>query len=128
MTTTGTPSSRPQTRRPRWLVAVETGKLGMVRVERGRDVDLLDESAEAGAEDDAGVRRFLEFGLNGGGGGFDLVVEVEHANNLPFGVGCVESANKLDADHTGWPGHFSASRASIPRIVNRKVSGPRSGK
>ena len=59
------------------------GRFGEVRdrvvVERGGDIDLLDEAAEAGAEDDAGVGRFVEFGLNGGGGGFDLVVEFEHA-------------------------------------------------
>src|SRR5690349_1784011 len=51
-------------------------------VERGRDLDLFDEPAEAGAEDDAGVRRFVELGLNGRRGGLDLVVEVEHEPNL----------------------------------------------
>src|SRR5262249_28776632 len=48
-------------------------------VERGGNFDFLDEAAKAGAEDDAGVRCFAELGLDGRGGGFDLVVEVEHA-------------------------------------------------
>jgi len=47
-------------------------------IERGGDFDLLNEPAETGAKDDPGVGRFLEFRLNGSGGGFDLVVEFEH--------------------------------------------------
>jgi hypothetical protein len=47
-------------------------------VERGRDIDLFDEPAETSAKDDTGVRYFLEFGLNSGCRGFDLIIEFEH--------------------------------------------------
>ena len=47
-------------------------------IERGGDVDLLGQTAEAGAENDAGVRRLRPRFADRGGGVFDLVVEFEH--------------------------------------------------